>query len=730
MAGTVKGITIEFNGNTTNLSKAISDVRKESSAFDKELGYINNSLKFNPGDVNLTAQKMAVLKEASQKSEEQVKELRKGLEQMKENGIDETSAEYRELERQIIRTESKQKEYNKQISALDPSKLEKASAAMKGLGDKLTSAGQAFAPISAAAGAVDVALAGMAYKAGAAADDLNTLSKQTGISTGDLQKYKAAADLVDVSVETMTKSHTKLKKTMYQAQNGSKNATEAFDKLGISVTDSNGELRDAGEVFDEAIEALGKMENPTERDAIAMQIFGKNAQELNSLIADGGKTYQQVAKIYDETGLSIIDQESLDKANEFNDSIDSIKLIAGATLQEIGTKLAGYLAPALEKVVGWVEKIAGWLTKLDPEVLAIIGVIAGVVAGIAPLLIVLGKVATGISAIMSVGAKLGPLLAGLSGPVGIVIAILAALVAAGVLVYKNWDTIKAKAKEVKDWVVQKWTELKTSVSTLMSNIKTAVTTAWTNIKSSVSEKVKALKDGIKEKWDSIKSNIATTVDTIKSSLLEKWEAIKTSVQGKIDTLKESVKTKFDTIKKNIIDPIKDAKKTALEKIQDLKESAKEKIDLLRDAVKEKFDAIKDKITGPIGDAKDKIKDIIDKIKGIFDSLKLELPHFKLPHFKVDGGKAPWGIGGAGKAPSFDIDWYAKGGIFTKPTLLAGLGENGPEAVLPIEKLKEWMQPNGIVINVYGSDGMDVNELASAVERKLVNSVLRKRNAWG
>lgn len=729
MAGTVKGITIEFNGNTTNLSKAISDVRKESSAFDKELGYINNSLKFNPGDVNLTAQKMEVLRQASQKSEERVKELRKGLEQMKENGIDETSAEYRELEREIIRAESKQKDYNKQLSALDPSRLEKASTAMKSLGDKLTSAGQAFAPVSAAAGAVDVALAGMAYKAGAAADDLNTLSKQTGISTGDLQKYKAAADLVDVSVETMTKSHTKLKKTMYQAQNGSKNATEAFDKLGISVTDSNGELRDAGEVFDEAIEALGKMENPTERDAIAMQIFGKNATELNSLIADGGKTYEQVAKIYDETGLSIIDQESLDKANEFNDSIDSIKLIAGATLQEIGTKLAGYLAPALEKVVGWVEKIAGWLTKLDPEVLAVIGVIAGVVAGIAPLLIVLGKVATGISAIMSVGAKLGPLLAGLSGPVGIVIAILAALVAAGVLVYKNWDTIKAKAKEVKDWVVKKWTELKTSVSTLMTNIKTAVTTAWTNLKTSVANTVDAVKTKVTTVWDNIKTAVSTTVENIKTAVSTKWEALKTAVSTKVEALKTALATKWDAIKKKASDTIETAKESVKGKIEAMKESVKGKIDALKDSVKAKFDAIKDKITGPIEDAKEKIKGIIDKIKGIFSGLKLELPHFKLPHFKVDGGKAPWGIGGAGKAPSFDIEWYKRGGIFDSPSLI-GVGEAGPEAVLPIEKLKEWMQPNGIVINVYGSDGMDVNELASAVERKLVNSVLRKRNAWG
>ena len=128
---------------------------------------------------------------------------------------------------------------------------------------------------------------------------------------------------------------------------------------------------------------------------------------------------------------------------------------------------------------------------------------------------------------------------------------------------------------------------------------------------------------------------------------------------------------------------------------------KSKIEALKDSVKAKFDAIKEKMLSPIETAKEKIKSAIDKIKSIISGAKLSLPHFKLPHFKIDGGELPWGIGGQGKAPSISVEWYKEGGIFNRPSLI-GVGEAGAEAVLPIEKLKDWMQEmnGGITINVH------------------------------
>ena len=682
MAGNIKGITIEFNGEDKGLLSVMSHLRNEARAFDKELRQIDNSLKFNPNNPTLLAQKMKVLKDAADDSEKRVKALKDAQAQLDAKNIDENCQEYRQLQREILKAENQQEKYNKELKSLQDamSPLGQASKKMGEIGNKATQAGEALKGLSTAAAGIDVALAGLAYKSGQAADDLNTLAKVTGISTDDLQKYKATADLVDVSVESIAKSQTKLKKSMSTAADGfdtltvaedgtiegGNNMAKAFEKLGVSVTNANGELRGQDEVFQETIEALGKMTNETERDALAQQIFGKSAAELNPLIEDNGETYKRVADIFANNGLEIVDQETIDQANSFNDSLDEIKLTWSAALSSIGMQLAGYLAPAMEKISQVIQSIAGWLSKLSPQTLTIIGIIAGVVAGLAPVLIIVGKLAFAISSIMSLMTTLGPILAGLAGPIGIVIAIVGALIAVGVLLYKNWDTIKEKAIEVKDWVVEKFTALKNGIVNIFNSIKNTITSVWNAIKSTVTSIATAVKNAVVGTWNSLKNGVVGAFNAIKNTASTVWNAIKNA------------------------------------------------------------------ITNPIQAAVDFIKGAIDKIKGFFSGLSLELPHIKLPHFSLQGSFSlvPPSV------PKISIDWWKTGGIFTKPTLLGGMngvGEAGAEAVLPLKKLWEEMDKrfsqDGITINVYGTQGMDVNELAAAVEARLIASQKRRRLAW-
>lgn len=501
MAGNIKGITIEFQGDTTKLDKALRQIKNSTKDIDAELKQVNKALKFNPTSVELWRQKQDLLRQKIKQTEDNLKQLKNIQAQMDAQGIDKQSEAYRRISREITESESKLKSFNTELRKIGQVNLRAMSEQFKVMGDKLTEAGQAMRGISTAAAAVSASIGALTVKSGQWADDINTMSKIYGIGTEELQKYSLAANLVDVSVETIAKSHIKLEKSMYSAQSGSASAIAAFDKLGVSITNADGSLRDGDAVWQETITALGQMTNETERDALAMQVMGKSAAELNPLIEDGGETYKQLAETMAQYGLDFIDQETLDKANQFNDSLDTIKATGALAFQQLGTTLAAYLAPAMEKVVDVVGRIAEWLTSLDPQVLAIIGTIAAVLAVLAPLLMIIGQISLGVSALMSVFAVL-------AGPVGIVIAIIAALIAVGVLLYKNWDEIKAKAIAFKDNVVATFNNFKTQVMTTFNNIKTAIITPIQN----AIDKVKSIIDKIKS-WFPIK--IGKIFDNIK-----------------------------------------------------------------------------------------------------------------------------------------------------------------------------------------------------------------------
>lgn len=607
MAGNIKGITIEFRGDTTKLDKALRDIKNSTKDIDSELKQVNKALKFNPTSVELWRQKQDLLRQKIKQTEDNLKELKNIQAQMDAQGVDKQSEAYRRIQREITESESKLKTFNTELRKIGQVNLRAMSEQFKDMGNKLTAAGQSMRGISTAAAALAASIGALTVKSGKWADDMNTMSKVYSIGTADLQKYAAAADLVDVSVETIAKSHVKLEKQMLTASKGTGASAEAFEALGVSITNADGSLRDGDTVWQDTIAALGQMENETERDALAMQLMGRSAAELNPLIEDGGETYKQVADTMAKYGLDFIDEETLDQANAFNDSLDTIKAVGLVAFQQLGTQLAAYLAPAMEKVVDVVGRLANWFSNLSPRTQAIIATIAGVVAVVSPLLIGLGKLSMGIGAIIKLVAIVGPAIGGIVAALGPVILIIAAVVAAGVLLYKNWDTIKAKAIAFKNAVVTAFENFKTRVTTTFNNIKTAIVTP-----------------------------IQTAINTVKG--------------------------------------------------------------------------------------------IIDRIKGWFPiNIGKIFSNLKLPHFKLSGKFSLKDM----TVPKLSVSWYAQGGIFDQPTI-AGIGESGPEAVVPLDKfwdkLDNMSGETNIVININGSN-KDPREIAEEVKRVLIMETNQRRLAW-
>lgn len=187
---------------------------------------------------------------------------------------------------------------------------------------------------------------------------------------------------------------------------------------------------------------------------------------------------------------------------------------------------------------------------------------------------------------------------------------------------------------------------------------------------------------------------------------------------------------FNAIKTGVTKALNAAKATVLNVASAIVNGARNKFNSLVGTVQGIFNRVKTAIMTPINAAKSAVQSAISKISSIIRGVKLQLPHINLPHFSVSGGSAPWGIGGKGSLPKFSVSWYARGGYFDQPTLLAGVGEKGGEFVWPsyapyLDRYADALASRiggggGQVVNLY-LDGMRVND-DDAIRRDVLNLV--------
>ena len=166
MAGNIKGITIEFNGDTSKLDRSLREVDKSTRNIDKELRNVNNALKFNPTSVDLWRQKQALLTQKISDTETRLKLLKQQQAQMDAKGVDKNSAEYRKLQREIITTQSKLKTFKGQLQSIGNVKLRAASEQLKAIGSKATAAGHAMAGVSRAGAVLAAAMTSSSVASG------------------------------------------------------------------------------------------------------------------------------------------------------------------------------------------------------------------------------------------------------------------------------------------------------------------------------------------------------------------------------------------------------------------------------------------------------------------------------------------------------------------------------------------------------------------------------------
>lgn len=727
MADRIKGITIEIDGDVTGLSKALQSVNKSIRESQTALKDVDRLLKLNPGNVELLTQKQELVGKAVEDTKKKLEAERDALRQLEAQGSTDPAAIQQQaaLKREIIATEQSLKDYESQLKLL-PVELESISVASADVAEKTKG-------LSLAAAGLGTAMLGNAYSAAKTADDLNTLSKQTGFSVEELQKMQYASDLVDVSMDTMTGSITKLTK-------GMSSGSDAFEKLGVSIRDdATGEMRNATDVWYDSLKALGQIQNETERDALSMEIFGKSAMEMAGIVDDGGEALKSAGAEAESLGL-ILSQDTLNSANQFNDSIDTLKARTSAAFLEAGASLAGTLVPALEKAVEAVTKVLTWFSNLDGSTQAFILTVAGLVAAISP-------VASIIAAVTGAAAALNVAMLPMIATVGGIIVVLGALVAAGVYLYKNWDTIKAKASDLLKNIKTAFTNISTAVKTNINNAWTAVKTAFTQIQTTVNSVVNSVKTNVTNGFNAVKTTVSnasnavkttvstaftavsttvsTVLTTVKTNVTSAWTAVKTTFTTALTAIQTAVTTAFNAVKTGISTVLEGVKTTVNGAVTAIKNAfnfslsipsiASGALDTAKAAVSTAVNAIKgffnfslkipDIATGAVDTAKSTVSGVVNTIKGLFNfSWKLpsiglgnatsiydtvssavdkvkglfnfswSLPHIKTPHFSVSGGVPPYGWMGQGSLPHISISWYKKAYkdavLFNSPTVLA------------------------------------------------------------
>lgn len=414
-----------------------------------------------------------------------------------------------------------------------------------------------------------------------------------------------------------------------------------FDKVIEAIHKVQEEMNITGTTFNEAEGTISGSIAMTKAawDNLMVGLADSNAdipQLVANVVSSGTSVLHNIIPVAKEVLKSI------------PEAISEISPQAGEAFQAI-LDFANKVFPIVKQVVtdafNAISNVIGFLKEHTGILEAVAIVVGSVVAAI-----------TVYNAVMSVAAAVTALV---NAPLALIVVGIGALIGVIVLCVKHWDELKE-----------------------------AVSKVWDSIK----EKTKEAVDKVVNWFGEMKQKASDKVNEMKQSVVDKFNAIKQNMSDKISAAKEAVVNKFTEIKTGITNKASEAKTAVVEKFEAIKSGISDKINSAKATVDSVFTSIKTSITDKINAAREGVHNAIEKIKSFFN-FTWSLPQIELPHFSIIGNFSlnPLSI------PHFSVSWYKNGGVFDMPTMfgygngqLGGLGEDGAEAVVPLEKNTQWL----------------------------------------
>lgn len=713
----IKGITIEFDGDTSKLGKAIGDIDKKTKSLDSQLRQVDKSLKFNPGNTELVAQKQQLLGQKVTETKNRLEALKAAQAKLDDDpAVDKTSQDYMELRREIIETESKLGHFEKQLKELNNIKFEQVGKQVQDVGNKMKSVGTGMtkyvtAPIVGAGaasvkawqevdegldivtqktGASGKALAGMQQSvknlaqeiptdfatAGAAVGEVNTRFGLTGQALEDLSgKFIKFAQLNDTDVSTSID-------TVQKAMNAyGLKAEEAggfldvlnkvgqdtgvgMDQLTQAMVTNAASLQQMGFDATQAAFFVGQLEKSGVDSTKAMT--GMNKALVYS--AKVGEPLPEILRRFQEAasgGASSADVLAM--ASEIFGSKAGPQLAQAAmngslnfdALAQSATNASGSLEKTFDETLDPADRFTTMMNSLKLTGYEIADSLFTILEP------ALKSLSTWLKDLATKWQSLSPgtqsfiiKMAGLLAIIGPVLTALGSMtIGIGSLI-----TVLPK-------LISGFTGVMKAFGVLS---KTLLTNPWGLVAMAAIAAIVL----IVKHWDQIKAFFSKLWENIKTVASAAWEGIKRAIMTPIVAVVTWVRSKFNS---------------------------------LHNSVSTIFGKIKNAMVAPIEKARDLIKRLIEKIKSFFN-FKFKLPKIKLPHFSISPKGWKFSDLLQGDIPSLGIDWYAKGGIFTKPTIIGnkGFGEHGAEAALPLSVL--WKEMDGMFMRMADSivNGMSMS----------------------
>ncbi len=767
----IKGITIEIEGNTTKLQSALSGVNKDLRTTQTNLRDVNKLLKLDPTNTDLLRQKQDLLKTAIEGTKKKLDTEKEALKQLKSaDQTPEILAQQQALERQIAEDENALGSFKSELSSIGPAGLQAFFAVgeqIKNVGKKITEVGETITqkvtvPLAAVGGAavaafknVDDGYDEMIKKtgatgeaaeemidiinelattiptdfktAGSAVGEVNTRFGVTGEKLQDLssrfikfadlnntdvsnsidktqkalEAYGLGADHAGAYLDRLNKTGQETGVSVDKLAEGIVSNATAFQEMGLNIDQATffmGQLEKSGTNSETVLNGMRKaLKNATAEGkplnqalaelqarilngtdsmdglTAAYELFGKSGDQIYAAVKAGTLDFQAMGTAISDAGGSVEDTfaATLDPIDEFKLALNQLKIVGA----QVGNTLMTVLQPMLQKIRDVLAKLKEKWDSLSPETQEMIVKIGLIAAAIGPIITIIGTLVTAIGALMS--------------PIGLVVVAIAAAVAAGVALYQNWDEICAWAKELKEKVVEAWRNIKEKVVGFADSVKTAVTGRF-----------EAIKNTITGAWENVRQNTQNAWSAIRNAIDQNGGGI----QGVVRTYAQIVQNIWSGAL-NFLDQITGGKLSAIYQW-----------------FSSKFEAIRSFISP-----------IVEWLKGLFN-FQWSLPHIKLPHFSWS-----WiDLGGVISIPRISVSWYKKAYdtpyLFTDPTVVGGrgFGDGGGsgEIVYGRDQLMRDIaeaSSGDITINVYASEGMNVNQLADRVSERLA-FVQRQRAA--